>query len=72
MATTSPNYLDNAAVVRDVVQEKSATATQYLMEVEPRLFLTLGQVTFRASGDRAGVSDAKVRSYANNGRRAAG
>lgn len=62
-----PDYLDDVNVARNVVQKQQATATQYLMETEPGLAISLGQVALEAGGHQAGVDDADVQSYSNNG-----
>ena len=62
-----PNYLDHAGAARNVVQELQANAQAFLMETEPGLGLTLGQVAFRAHGDRTSVSASDIATHANNG-----
>ncbi|MBI1195981.1 MAG: hypothetical protein GC138_09050 [Gammaproteobacteria bacterium] len=62
-----PNYLDNSNVSRNVIQEKSGNAGQFLMESEPGLSLSLGNVAFRANGDRTEVSTTDVTTYGNEG-----
>ena len=62
-----PNYLDSSSLARNVVQEQQGIATQYLMETEPGLVISLGQVAFQTGGNRVGVSDSDVQNYANHG-----
>ncbi|MDZ4260996.1 MAG: fibronectin type III domain-containing protein, partial [Pseudomonadota bacterium] len=62
-----PNYLDNSAEARNVMQEKQAVASQYLMETEPGLSISLGRVAMQAGGNRTGVSDSDVYNYGHDG-----
>ena len=62
-----PNYLDHAGTARNVVQELHADAQAFLMETEPGLALTLGQVAFRAHGDRTSISADDIATHANGG-----
>ncbi len=62
-----PNYLDSSTEARNVVQEKQAVATQYLMETEPGLSISLGRVALQAGGNRIGVSDSDVYNYGHDG-----
>ena len=62
-----PNYLDDLNVTRNVLQEKQVTATQYLIETEPGLFINLGQIALRAGHYKAGVTNTEIQNYANHG-----
>jgi len=62
-----PDYLDHASAARNVVQELQANVQTFLMETEPGLALTLGQVAFRAHGDRTNVTADDIATHANNG-----
>ncbi|GLX80160.1 hypothetical protein tinsulaeT_35000 [Thalassotalea insulae] len=62
-----PNYLDAAQVAANVVQERQANAEAFLMETEPGLMLSLGEVAFRASGSNTGVSEQDIESHSNQG-----
>ena len=62
-----PDYLDSSILARNVLQEKRLVATQYLMETEPGLALSLGQTALQAGGHNTSVSDTDVQSFANNG-----
>ncbi|HEY5601852.1 MAG TPA: fibronectin type III domain-containing protein, partial [Gammaproteobacteria bacterium] len=62
-----PGYLDNLNLARNVMQEMQAVATQYLMETEPGLALSLGDVALRAGGYKVGVDDVDVEEHGNGG-----
>ncbi len=62
-----PDYLDHMGVHRNVVQEQRSVTDQFLMETEPGLALSLGQVAFRANGAKTAVTEEEIEEHANNG-----
>jgi len=62
-----PDYLDAISLARNVVQEKSLVSGQFLMETEPGLSLSLGEVAFRAGNSSTEVKNEEITMHANNG-----
>ncbi|MEW6982225.1 tandem-95 repeat protein [Colwelliaceae bacterium 6471] len=62
-----PDFLDSANLARNVVQERQAESSTFLMETEPGLVLTLGEVAFRANGAKSEVSQDDVLNHGNEG-----
>ncbi|QSX30230.1 tandem-95 repeat protein [Shewanella cyperi] len=62
-----PDYLDAVNLARNVVQETPASSNSFLMETEPGLALSLGDVAFRANGSDTGVSNGDVVTHGNEG-----
>ncbi len=61
------NYLDSGDLARNVAQETATVAHQFLMEAEPGVHLTLGQVAFLAGANATGVDDNDISTYGNDG-----
>ena len=62
-----PDFLDHSGIARNVVQEQVTTETQFLMETEPGLELSLGEVAFQAGGGKAAVGENEIQELANDG-----
>jgi len=62
-----PDYLDSANLPSNTLQEKRSVSNEFVMETEPGLRMQLGQVAFRAGGNKASVNDDDIASHANNG-----
>lgn len=62
-----PDFLDSANLARNVVQERQADDTSFLMETEPGLALTLGEVAFRAKSAKTQVSEDDIVNHGNEG-----
>ncbi len=62
-----PDFLDSANLARNVVQERQADDTNFLMETEPGLVLTLGEVAFRANSSKSEVSEDDIVNHGNEG-----
>ncbi len=60
------DYLDHVDIARNVVQETMAVADEYLMEAEPGVRLTLGQVAFLAGANATAVADNDISTYGND------
>ncbi|WP_448563395.1 Ig-like domain-containing protein [Thalassotalea ganghwensis] len=62
-----PDYLDSANLARNIIQQNQVESNQFLIETEPGLVLTLGDVAFRANGSKAAVSSDDIVNYGNDG-----
>ncbi len=62
-----PNYLDNANLQRNTLQEFWATANEFVIETEPGLALQLGSVAFRTGSGGSYVTDDEVATHGNEG-----
>ncbi|MEJ2462647.1 MAG: putative Ig domain-containing protein, partial [Candidatus Thiodiazotropha sp.] len=62
-----PDYLDNANLQSNVLQELSATADAFIIESEPGLSLQLGSVAFRANSGGSSVLEDEIATHGNDG-----
>lgn len=62
-----PDYLDASSLASNVVQEKLIESEFFLMETEPGLHLSLGNVAFKASGSNTGITEGDAVKYGHNG-----
>ncbi|GHF83308.1 Ig-like domain-containing protein [Thalassotalea marina] len=62
-----PDFLDSINLRPNVVQERKTQDTAFLMETEPGLVLTLGEVAFRSSTSQTEVTFDDVNTHGNNG-----
>ncbi|WP_462181916.1 Ig-like domain-containing protein [Pseudoalteromonas gelatinilytica] len=62
-----PDYLDASSLASNVVQEKLIESEFFLMETEPGLHLSLGNVAFKASGSNTGITEDDAVKYGHNG-----
>lgn len=62
-----PDYLDDSGLAGNVASEQAGINDRFLMETEPGLELSPGNVLFRASGVATNVSINEITVYGNNG-----
>ncbi|WP_252949809.1 Ig-like domain-containing protein [Pseudoalteromonas shioyasakiensis] len=62
-----PDYLDASSLASNVVQEKLIESEFFLMETEPGLHLSLGNVAFKASGSNTSITEDDAVKYGHNG-----
>ncbi len=62
-----PDYLDASSLATNVVQEKLVESEFFLMETEPGLHFSLGNVAFKASGSNTAITEDDAVKYGHNG-----
>jgi plastocyanin len=62
-----PDFLDFVGLTPNVIQENPLQQNQFLMETEPGLLLSLGEVAFRANGTNTGVNGNDIQNHGNEG-----